>query len=370
MVLNLDVILSIMHFVESRCDLLSVMQTCRTLFSAGFAHLLRPPLQFTSVVPFTSFCRFMLIDSPHSTRFQCLRNLDLCFLNARPTITVGTEVVALFSRALAIKVLKINRAEYFFKAREGIFEAISSLNSLEVLEMGDIGDLSTSMIRAMQSTLKKISLFPVIPNTLLEDLQSLRGCLEDISLYHLSGPLVVTNPFLRVRYLSIESSYDSRIEPFINNFPNLERLTVKSGFIARTFSDSIDNLRRTNIAAQKVAGWDGLKFISGNPEVLYLLGLSCHGGDLHLGILPTHHYRYLHPILSYSRPSRLKLTINTSTVPSALLPRIPQVDRHLELTYLRIRLKYLRPSTLSPHIVSYLSAKRLLANFLLLRRLS
>ncbi|KAK7682614.1 hypothetical protein QCA50_014414 [Cerrena zonata] len=168
--LNYDILIHSMHFIESKEDLLSLMRTSRTLYQAGIPHLLRlvriciydepdddPPINMES---FSSF-----ISTDPARRGSIVR--EVTQMPSRLEVTHEySQSVRAFAEALAqlhnLTTLAVYWAENWLN-HSSISDALASLNNIRALRLDSHldesnGNKSIDLLGRMASPLRAVSL--------------------------------------------------------------------------------------------------------------------------------------------------------------------------------------------------------------------
>lgn len=153
--LDLDTLLHAMGLVEDRPTLLSLLRTCRTLYSAGSPYLLTYPLNLDSQGTALSFCTWMLSDSDTNSerRFRHFRQLSFSMLfNDDDGGRDSSNLFAtLLRRATNLKDLSFETTTDFMDSvTQEFLTALQSLD-IHVLRIKYTGPNTVKFLKSMRS---------------------------------------------------------------------------------------------------------------------------------------------------------------------------------------------------------------------------
>ncbi|PSR97464.1 hypothetical protein PHLCEN_2v4312 [Hermanssonia centrifuga] len=335
MVLNFDVLAEVMSFIKGS-DLLSPMQTCRSLYHAGVPHLLAHNINLRTRAKLLSFCRFILTDP---SRFQFLRHLDISVHGRFKTDRKAFLLLVLFTYAHQLQRLRIFDCEILDSHCQIPF-AIAALTSLKSLTLHLPNDSAYQMLKCMRSNIVKISICfyrdDVAPQNPVPLLSYLCHSLQElrVTYVHFEGAVEQCYPSLRT--LVVDDCQFANVEPLAKSFPNVFDLSVWMGQEDDDLEvNEIEECRSINQTAQDTIGWDGLDQLRGDILSLYMLGLRCqvYHLDVQSTFLTSSRSSQLRAILSDSRPSTFSVRIKAKRFEMSFLPPILEPVRET-LTHL------------------------------------
>lgn len=148
--LNYDVLLAVLQQAEGNANIVSVMETCRTLQRAGAPLLLRHGVRIFHLVPLVSFCQFMLADK---MRFQYLRSFMLFISDFPDNEKLGKLMSRVFRRAQQLEVLSLQDSEFLDRYPD-VSDAITGLTKLKTLTISGTYCRTQDKLREMLMQLK------------------------------------------------------------------------------------------------------------------------------------------------------------------------------------------------------------------------
>ncbi|RPD64571.1 hypothetical protein L227DRAFT_598110 [Lentinus tigrinus ALCF2SS1-6] len=266
--MNDDVLISIMDILvleSARSTAAAFMSLSRRLYHEGGKLLLSGNIDLRTSSDVSSFIAFCLAED--ASRAACVRDLTFTINLLSPAL--ASSLAEVIPRFIGIKKLVLTRADFLLRGHDALSRAFASLTSLEDLTLIK-GSASAEFLTTLQSNLRNLTLFEImIP----------RGLTGAQSTAELST--------LNITYLWMDILV---LEPYINTFPRLSRLTVTNGALRdlnskrpryAAFScglggpQDLQNLRCINQAAQVDGGWEALEELDTDLATSWILGLSC-----------------------------------------------------------------------------------------------
>lgn len=340
MLLNYDILILVMSFLEHPRYIRSMMNTCRTLHRAGIPYVLRPPFRALLPQRFLSRCTFLHRDPVH--RFRYVNHVVLPLWNDDRFLGGGSHLTKFFQHAQHLETLELVRSEHSLSfSDERVNSAISALTSLRNLSLIQLCEESVPIIRDLQSPLRKLDIGLGYPYGWLDDYSSIlarfKDTLEDLNLDRLYFPTSDTQ-YLRLTTLRVVTFTPitialGRIHLL---FPNLRNLVFSDLYNKESLP--LQEVREENIKVQRrKGGWKSLQYLRGPIQGLYALAAQIRVEHLDLGSerLVTEDCDMLSAILSGCRPSHLSLRLE---VPRFDLSRLRGVLTSVEETLASLQL--------------------------------
>ncbi|PSS37841.1 hypothetical protein PHLCEN_2v309 [Hermanssonia centrifuga] len=292
MLLNFDILIHLLGWIQIKKDVWSLMRTCRTLKFAGMPHLFRPPISPCSHEQFAAFCSFIDASGPTCGRF--LREFTFrtrLFVRAQKTGTLKS-FISMFEHAQQLQELGI---EHLGDEMHGIpdpslLQALGTLTGVKDLAIRSYASSFIPVLQSLQSPVVKLDLTfnECVPNlnqvAPMSIIQNFSSSLEQLSLVWYSENFAPHHgaQFLRMTELDITCPGMGllTIDTLVYSFPNLRVLRTNScDFWALTWDRAPgDAHRQTNLASHSRRRWESLDYLEGPLEYLYTLGIGCNVG--------------------------------------------------------------------------------------------
>ncbi len=290
--LNFDIFAGILAHVERKKDVSSLMKTCKTLYRPAIPHILRDGVTIEGIPKTRSFCQFMLAKHWSKDRNRYLSRLSIDVEFRKNIGYLPFALAETIKGAINLEELQMESLDSLLDGGgKSVFEVLQDLGShckLKKLTLQNVGERTVRLLGSMKtSTITDLSLSYDIdiehPNPFLA-LRSLRSTITTLHLEYIkSTSLNVQCPL--VHTLSLETYPTAVTSALVFAFPNLRRFSVfnESG---NHDEDTIDDLRFTNQIdlVQLHGSWTHLRYLSGDVNQLYILGLSCPVYELRVSI--------------------------------------------------------------------------------------
>ena len=336
-VLNFDVLLSIMHWLP-RESLLSMTRTCRLLHAAGVKILLKH-VEVRRRETLRQLRRFLEKDNERLKHLMSLR-YQIGPALPNPTFMDDDDLSWLLRNALQLQTLMI-RCASIRPYSEKVLQPLASRTSLTTFAWE--GNASLADVRRILAHIHaglevvsltalvlnndvtsfwhpqrdhEFSVFDYNPIPLLSHFQeTLRELV--VSWVKLTPPrngLV----FPQMRKLEIQSCAELQIGFLVQAFPYLEELSLvrPTGYPKATpgqvYVDLCDGARAQNKQSQLEPEnrWTSLRVVKGFPYPLYAAGLSCDVHHVSLKLDAATNTSVVHDVLSDTSPRILTLDMN------------------------------------------------------------
>ncbi len=316
MSLNLDVLISIMS-VFARPEtkaLISMMHTCRALYSAGVPCLLQWDVTLWRDEQLESFYRFIF--SGKEPRFHYLRNLGV-YLHKLRSPKLLAEILQHASR---LEELSLQDCQVLDEDPQ-IARAIASLPNIKqlVLRGSKKTDTALYMFGQMQPSLVKLSLAPPYGSYLYEDDIRMLSSIGSLQELNIRNPKFTSAglKFPQLRALELSDCRNAPlVKPLVLSFPNLRVLKVSIQWMhwdQMLNPIATERHREKNKQAQLSHSWKDLDFVLGSDRDLYLMALTCKIHCLEVTSVKSGGAPKLSAVLADSRPTDLRLTMDTET---------------------------------------------------------
>lgn len=283
--LNYDILIHSMHFIQLKQDLLSMMRTCRTLYQAGIPHLLRivsicisdgagsgPPVNMES---FTSF-----ISTDPIRRGLIVREITL--MPSRLDVTQEYyQSVQAFAQALAqlhnLTTLEVFLAEDWLN-HSSISDALASLINLRALRLDSHldesdGNKSIDLLGRITSPLRALALgfsFAAEYRNLFEILSHFAPTLVYLELDKVA--LVSENegtvyPNLKTLDLGRTHADTFCVSTLLTCAPNLQEISLRE--VANLRPNEVERIRNDSLRAQnRHKSWRSLDAVRGDLDAI------------------------------------------------------------------------------------------------------
>ncbi|KAF7791016.1 hypothetical protein EIP86_001975 [Pleurotus ostreatoroseus] len=326
--LNEDILLHLSHMLTSK-TLLALMSTCRYMFRTGLPTLLARPYGSFYDETLSAFYDFLSFFAP--TSFSSLRYLRFIGNDTPAEVDIIANILR---RATNLRVLDISICDAL-KGREDIAEAIISLSKLEGLTFThEAPGVCHTILERLQAPLAYLTLEvedngkPQLP--LLSNFQD---TLEDIYLQY-TDLTDVSFSCHKLTQLFLHHCSDPRLSVLMNTFPNLEVLSLNSGYNSTPYGrPEHEELRQNNIAFQAHKQWHSLTSLTVDELGVYMLGLQTEVDSVILPAPLTYwddeDWGWLNRSLKSLRPRHLRLTCSRKTtgLARALCVGLERLDR-------------------------------------------
>lgn len=365
-ILDADVLIHTMRFIESKGDLLRMMKTCNTLYDSGIPILLHladvcldedkdeneiTPLPPTRMI---SFSQFILSDP--ETRGPLVHKLKL----PRPSNPARySGVLSTFLKALAelknLTYLDIIGLERWLSLDPDLTKALVALTKLEVIHFktgvvaaegeGSPADRLLQTLENLHSPVRYLNLestrlpFLYSPFKLFRNfsttIEFMQACVSDLKCY------AVVYPSLKTLNLIVPTLEAVQIKPISSCAPNLTSLSIAPPlFFAGLLEGTVyENYRQQNILDQKTCAWKPLDYLCGTAYSVYVLGLKCHVRNLDIlqFVSDLQMVTLLQTILRDATPRTLSILLTPGdTFPVTLLPTLITDEAGSDLTRLKL----------------------------------
>lgn len=272
--LNNEILLEIFNMLSKR-DLLSVMQTCRTLLRFGLVALLKRPYVFQhpqeSWSGFYSFLR-----NTHPNGYPAFRDLTIrggYQHEKRDGAILCLEWLLYSARWLS----SLGISTYYLESQlsRGVPDVVSSMTSLKKLRIEGRGEHETvRVLRQLRAPLQELSFRLRFPTTCpLCLLSNFRGTLQEVMIFDL--PLstgCADYHAYNVTSLSLPGSR-SRLSALMPTFPKITLLQITQSMVGLSRNDlRIENVKFQ--AQSQDALWPSLEVVVADEYTLWVLGIQ------------------------------------------------------------------------------------------------
>lgn len=284
--LNFDVLMGIIANIQRKRDISSFMKTCKTLYRPAISHILYDGVLLRSISEATSFCQFMLAEHWNKDRIRHLSHLSIEIYfhedenyGRLPFTLAGTIKGAVHLESLQMQYLD---SLLNVEGGESVFEVLHDLNShckLKKLTLQEVADGAVHLVGSMvPSFITDLSLsydFEMLSPDPSPVLQSLKSTITTLNMEWID-PRSFGVRCPRLHTLSLDTHYSVAIPVLVRAFPNLCRLSVNNETESYD-EDEILQLRLTNQIglAHPAGSWTHLRYLRGDTNQLYIMGLSC-----------------------------------------------------------------------------------------------
>ncbi|KAI0786270.1 hypothetical protein C8Q75DRAFT_773104 [Abortiporus biennis] len=317
--LNFDILLVVQAYIEQRRDLLSMMQTCKTMYATGVRYLMESPsLNQPTNDQIRSFSRFML--ARPSSSFPRLTSLSLVL----PDDADAEPLVEVLHRARPyLRTLHLD-CDVALSNSQAFYSSLISLDNITELSVVN-PDLPTL-------TLLNESFAPIHKISVVNDKKWSDFCISHLANFGDSLEELVTSKFNlfrnypheklflnALRTLVVDYHYDNMcLASLLPGTPNLERLIfnmfdqgiIDSGEIE---DHHICNQHIAEDIALRLGGhtcWEHLKYVEGDCRTLYVGALLCSPiQDLNMTSLTNTTVEYFPFVFDFFLPSRTRIYI-------------------------------------------------------------
>ncbi|KAI0074637.1 hypothetical protein K474DRAFT_1665171 [Panus rudis PR-1116 ss-1] len=318
--LNLDILLYLIRFLDEddrTANGLHLIQTCRSLYSAGIPILVRDSRLALDIYAgrarshLSSFCDFFEFDS--GSRCRYIRNLSIITSpNDWPRYDrkryrgVLSRLGPVLAQCTNLRSIALgNNATLLCALIPNFRTVFASLSSLRYVEMHSLDNPGLLRYTNMAGKILRSICSPVVSVTVNNGTSTDPGCEEDVleidgALGHLSTSLevmhvghfvledhvVVVYPNMKVLVIEQTSISDIRTEHLVRRFPFLEHLSFGSltdeendmimDLWEMELRNPLEDARTVNIFTQRQhCKWKSLDSVRGDICVLYGLALMC-----------------------------------------------------------------------------------------------
>ncbi|PSS37842.1 hypothetical protein PHLCEN_2v310 [Hermanssonia centrifuga] len=325
MLLNFDILIHLMGWITARRGVWLLMQTCRTLKSAGMPRLFRSPVMLYDHKQFAAFCRFM--DASGSTCTRFLRHLMVqtpLLVRAQETGTLKS-FVSMLEHAQQLQKLTIGHLADEAQALDpSLLQALTALTGVKDLTISPDASAFIPMLQSLRSPVVKMEInFKRVPVQVapMSIIQNFSSSLEQLKIAWYPDLFAPDHgaQFPRMTELDIMCMGFLAVDTLIYSFPNLRVLRANSYNLRQLASSPADGeaQRQTNLSSQSRRRWESLDRLEGPLEYLFMLGISCDVGHLSL-TLTEYPYDILGAdlitaILSATRPKQLSVYMSCNS---------------------------------------------------------
>lgn len=356
--LNADILVMLTDFLEDRRSVLSLMNTCHLLYSAGIPKLLLFPVWLSHEQEFSSFCEFMLADL--NVRPRYLRDLTVGSTAYISTDRLVRSFVQVLSQTGGLQKFSMTCDNDPWEV--SVVAALSSLTTITHLSIDSPNTQTIQILRRWRSRLVEVDVS--FDETHLMDKYHTP---EDIYNTGYVDPLWIFAPFrtsIREMHVHWPRFFSSTNGPV--QFPALETLQLHafppastSGLmhafpalrrLLASFEQSFDleDLERARSANQleledpernTTGDWESLEYVQGDVGSVFVCSLSCRVRQLDLTVPHRCHNSdvLLSTILATAQPNILALHFfeNSAKLESlkAALSTASAVVTHLDVAY-------------------------------------
>ncbi|KAH8084900.1 hypothetical protein BXZ70DRAFT_565990 [Cristinia sonorae] len=379
--LNWDILLYTLNFVEERDDIARLMRTNRTFYGPCLRWLLTSDIYIGTEWPkqVNSFCRFIL---NHPERAVQVRELSFwgSFLVYRPWQSrkeAAGELEKVLRLCTNLESIHIERSEPFFSFKE-LFMAVSECTSLKVISILAVGLRACRAISAMKCAIRcaTISYEPeegespattplhleCEPYRMLHRFRQHLTEVNVISSYY-REPMDVGLEFPLVDTLGVESEnwvWDPLF--FIKSFPNARVLNFVGQDPEESEAVSVARQHRLQRIADGLAvgsvplpSWKSVDVLSCDVSRAYALALTCPvrlWEDVSLTTVPK--IQEFQTVVEDIKPRHLSMSVK---VPSFTLPQLTGIftSEMVSLTHLAVIFDLI-PRSLDPDSTLFISS--------------
>ncbi|KAI0080144.1 hypothetical protein K474DRAFT_1704934 [Panus rudis PR-1116 ss-1] len=271
--LNEDVLVYIMSYIDSSRDVLSTMSTCKTMHDAGLSVLFSKrwlPISSrpTSVLPY--------VHKHKERRAPMLRSVII-----HPGMPADPRVLEVLTYASNLRELSIPNGEEFFSYSR-LLHAITALTSLRNLIICGVGPIALKAVECIRSPLTSLTLIGKHDSPRLV-LSPLLDRFSD-SLRELSATFVDFQPtsqsFPHIHRLQLAlSQQPTAAGDLVTAFPNVRALSLcdVSSVTSQHHLPQHESRQMINSPS-----WKSLDYLKGDPEVLHNMSIDCPVRHLYL----------------------------------------------------------------------------------------
>ncbi|EMD39443.1 hypothetical protein CERSUDRAFT_71365 [Gelatoporia subvermispora B] len=340
-------ILHIVLGLSSKPEILSLMTKCRDMHEVGIKRLLALDIPIHKNNTF-SFAQFMLADPQF--RLMHLQHLHIVVPEGPfEVLWMGMmlhDILGDSSRPPQIKTISITHSERWLSANRWFYRFCISLQGLEEIDLREVGRVASKLLQEVSSEIvtARIAFDSQYPRAPPHDISSLlvnsTTRLQDLR-YYGAWFQSHTVQFLALHTLEIPHCDITEIKSLLLTFPNLRSLyTTSKSWSGDIYLGRHTHIRDINLAFQEAHGrWTRLDRLSGSMDQIYVLGITSPVEFLELeSKMSIENLTFVSALLADANPSRLRLILNMSYFPLALLPEMLNHSTALSHVYLTVDL--------------------------------
>ncbi|KAI0784276.1 hypothetical protein C8Q75DRAFT_404661 [Abortiporus biennis] len=335
MVLNFDILISIMFYLSNMRDLVALMQTCHALYRAAPPHILSLPYTIRSVTDFLSFATYVLSDGAMGDRTHLIKSLKFGVLTTgwhRNVLraTAIEALVKLIRRATNIQSLDIVRSEMLLTLDPQILPSILGLHRVKSIKVTAAGVHALELLRKIQSPVSHVELEFAMSFHADDPVPLLSAHTSTLeSLVWRRGAVGGTGPqYIVLASLTLVMDDPLMLEPLMGCFPNLRSLRIELAREQTVHPVFIEECRTTNVSVQSSHPmiWATLDSLCGGTTALYSLGLVRPVKELQIPDIRDGHLFWFKSIVAESTPTTLELVANKYQVVEHVVKYLIEID--------------------------------------------
>lgn len=366
-ILNFDILDLVCQELYDKRALVSISQTCSTLRQSAVRRLLSMgPIIIGHEHSLRLLHRFVSADP--TNRYPYVRMLDLSIPCLYACAGEGTSqrIADIIQQSTCLETLFLRYCDFLFSLPDfsKVVAAINALTSLRRIRFNMWNDQVTSIVRHMQSPIRRLEVGDI------SQVETDDDCIALSRLEPVVGPLAATiealhlpsvylhpgSPFQfpRVRSLGIDRSADRpSLDALLRMFPGLSGGSLSIACHVFVDGDPLNEdaeqtlVRSENRDRQVERSWTHLDRLDADPIGLYMLGLRCPVRVLNLRCSPCWTQEpHVVEVLRDTKPCCLRLSAWVSDTRSAFIDSVPP-EVAQRMTHLSLNMALLAPSAVS-----------------------